>query len=322
MVDDSILLNDWHPVMQSRDLKQGIARSTHLLGEDLVLWRHDDQIIASLDRCPHRGAKLSSGKIANNCLVCPYHGLEFDHKGECVKIPAHPNIAPPKRAYLHTYLVQEKYGLVWLSLGKPAHKIPVFLEWDEPNCRPVFCGPYHFKSSGFRVIENFLDVAHFPFIHSELLGDRIYPAINDYEVEVEIDRITINNVKVWQPNPDGTGQSGLVTYNYRILRPLTAYFSKETPSGCLSIFFTVTPVEEEECLAWMWMGTNPDNDIPEAEQKAFQDQIIAQDLPIVESQRPKCLPLDLESEYHLPCDKGAIAYRKWLKRLGITFGVI
>jgi phenylpropionate dioxygenase-like ring-hydroxylating dioxygenase large terminal subunit len=322
MIDDSILINDWHPVMQSQDLKQGIVKSTHLLGEDLVLWRHHEQIIASPDQCSHRGAKLSLGRIENNCLVCPYHGLKFDYKGECIEIPAHPNLAPPKRANLRTYLVQEQYDLVWVSLGNPVHQIPTFSEWDKPNYRPVFCGPYHFKSSGFRVIENFLDVAHFPFIHAELLGNRIYPCINDYEVKVELDHITINNIKVWQPNPDGTGKAGLVAYNYTILRPLTAYFSKDTPSGYLSIFFTITPVEEEECLAWMWMTMNRENNISEAEQQAFQDQIVAQDVPIVESQRPKRLPLDLQAEYHLPCDKGTIAYRKWLKQLGITFGTI
>lgn len=322
MVDDSILLNDWHPVIRSLDLKQGVVASRRLLGEDLVLWRHNDQVIASLDICPHRGARLSLGRVKNNCLVCSYHGLKFNDKGECIEIPAHPNLVPAKRACLRTYLVQEQYGLVWVSLGKPTQKIPTFWEWNQPNYRPVFCGPYHFQSSGFRVIENFLDVAHFPFVHAELLGDQIHPTLDDYEVEVEADCITMNNVNVWQPNPDGTGQAGLVAYNYRVLRPLTAYFSKDTPSGCLSIFFTVTPVKEEECFAWMWMTMNHDNDIPEAQQQAFQDQIVAQDLPIVESQRPKRLPLDLQAEYHLPCDKGAIAYRKWLKQLGITFGTI
>ena len=141
-------------------------------------------------------------------------------------------------------------------------------------------------------------------------------------IEVEPDSIKFHNLNVWQPNPDGTKQAALVTYNYRVFRPLTAYFSKITPSGCLTIFFTVTPVEEEKSIAWMWMAMNHAFDVSEAEQRAFQDQIISQDLPIVESQRPKRLPLDLQAEYHLPCDKGAIAYRKWLKQLGITYGTI
>lgn len=322
MVSNSVLVNDWHPVMLAQDLKEGVVQSKRLLGEDLVLWRHHNQIMVYLDLCPHRGARLSLGRVEDDSLVCPYHGLKFNQQGTCTQIPAHPNLAPSTRACLRTYQAQEHYGLVWVSLGKPLQSVPAFWEWDEPSYRPVFCGPYQFKSSAFRVIENFLDVAHFPFVHADLLGDPIKPNIDDYQLEIDANSIKLHNVSVWQPNPDGTGKAALVAYNYRVIRPLTAYFSKDTPSGCLTIFFTVTPVEEEESIAWMWMAMNHSFDVSEAEQRAFQDKIVAQDMPIVESQRPKRLPLDLQEEYHLPCDKGAIAYRKWLKQLGITFGTI
>ena len=51
-----------------------------------------------------------------------------------------------------------------------------------------------------------------------------------------------------------------------------------------------------------------------------QDKIVGQDRPIVESQRPELLPLDLQAELHLRSDRTAIAYRKWLTDLGLTFG--
>jgi len=322
MVNDVTLHNAWHPVVRAQDIKEGLLTPIRLLGEDLVLWRSKDEIIACLDLCPHRGASLSLGQVEDNTLVCPYHGLAFDNKGECVKIPAHPNLPPPKRACVQTYLTQERYGLVWIALGNPTQDIPTFFAWDEPNFSSVFCGPYHFKSSGCRVVENFLDVAHFPFVHEQVLGSRLHPVVNDYEVDFEADGITLRNVMVWQPNPDGTEQAGSSVYHYRVLRPLTACFSKNTQSGCMTIFFTVTPVEEEECIAWMLMAMNYSSDIPEAEQRAFQDRIVTQDIPIVESQRPKRLPLDLQAEFHLPCDRASVAYRKWLKQLGVTFGTI
>lgn len=320
MTNDAVLHNDWHPVSWSQDIKDDTVKPIHLLGEDLVLWRSHDQIVACLDLCPHRGARLSLGQVENHLLVCPYHGLAFDFKGQCVQIPAHPDLLPPTRACVQSYTTQERYGLVWVCLGNPTQDIPTFWAWDEPSFHSVCCGPYHVKSSGFRVIENFLDVAHFPFVHAKVLGDHVNPVVKDFEVDVEANGITLRNVRVWQPDPDPTGQEGLVTYNYHVLRPLTTYFTKDTPSGCLSIFFTITPVTEEECMAWMWVAMNYASEIPDAEHQAFQDQIVSQDLVIVESQRPKRLPLDLQAEYHLPCDRGAIAYRKWLKQLGVTFG--
>ena len=48
--------------------------------------------------------------------------------------------------------------------------------------------------------------------------------------------------------------------------------------------------------------------------------IFAQDRPILESQRPELLPLDLTAELSIRADRAAIAYRRWLKRLGVSFG--
>jgi len=48
--------------------------------------------------------------------------------------------------------------------------------------------------------------------------------------------------------------------------------------------------------------------------------LAAQDMPIVNSQRPELLPLDLQSELHLRSDQLAIAYRRWLKQMGMQYG--
>lgn len=64
----------------------------------------------------------------------------------------------------------------------------------------------------------------------------------------------------------------------------------------------------------------PVNILPDEQVRQFQDVIIKQDIPIVESQRPELLPLDLQAELHLRSDRTAIAYRKWLRELGLTFG--
>ena len=52
----------------------------------------------------------------------------------------------------------------------------------------------------------------------------------------------------------------------------------------------------------------------------FQDRVTGEDIPIVEAQRPELLPLDLQSELHLRSDRTAIADRRWLGQLGVTFG--
>ena len=83
-----------------------------------------------------------------------------------------------------------------------------------------------------------------------------------------------------------------------------------------------TPVEPAQSVIWQWMLLNHSHDAPEEELLAFQDEIVYQDLPVVESQRPGLLPSDLQAELHLRSDKMAIAYRQWLNDLGVRFGMV
>ena len=69
------------------------------------------------------------------------------------------------------------------------------------------------------------------------------------------------------------------------------------------------------------MTMNYGHDIAEQDLIDWQDSIFAQDKPIVESQQPKCLPLDPGAELSMRPDKTAVAYRRWLRELGMTFGV-
>ena len=70
MLNDPILLNDWHVVAYAPDLKEGKPIPVRLLEEDLVLWRAGAKIHAWRDLCLHRGTRLSLGKVENECLVC------------------------------------------------------------------------------------------------------------------------------------------------------------------------------------------------------------------------------------------------------------
>ena len=320
MINDPVLLNDWHPVAHVKALEHKNVLGTQLLGEDIVLWRTHSQILAWQDLCLHRGTRLSLGKVEAETLVCPYHGWVYNEAGRCIRIPAHPNQLPPEKAHLKTYQTRVRYELVWVSLGEPEHDIPPFPEWDEAGYRKILCGPYRVKASGPRIIENFLDIGHFPFVHEGILGVRERPEIEDYESEIGPAGVISQGVRVYQPDPYGTGVGDTVAYTYRAFRPLTAYLIKESEGPRFSILLMITPHAAVDSTAWMWMTMNYGHDIPEEELVAWQDAIFAQDRPIVESQRPELLPLDLQAELHLRSDRTAIAYRRWLNQLGLTFG--
>jgi phenylpropionate dioxygenase-like ring-hydroxylating dioxygenase large terminal subunit len=320
MLDDPVLVNDWHVVARTSELAPDTAKPARLLGVDLVVWRTGESIQVWEDLCVHRGAKLSGGRVRDGCIQCPYHGWTYDVSGECVRIPAHPAQKPPGRAHTNVRPVRVAYDLVWTCLGEPSGDIPPYPEWGDPTYRSIPSGPYAFKALGPRVIENFLDVGHFPFVHAGYLGDPGHTEIDEYEAEITKDGVIARDIPIWQPDPDGTGRAAKVAYTYAALKPLTARFTKAQGDQRFCMIDIVTPVDAGNSLAWAIMSMNYAFDASAERIRLFQDVVTAQDLPIVESQRPEMLPLDLQAELHLRSDRTAIAYRKWLRQLGLKYG--
>jgi len=323
-LNDPLLLNEWFAVAWTSSLPENKLQPLRVLGQDLVLWRTSGAVHAWKDLCIHRGAKLSLGKISSTekgvCVICPYHGWEYNPAGECVRIPAHPEQPPPARARAETFAAREKYGLVWVCLGKPAGDIPVFPEADTPGFRLIRVGPYEFHAQGPRIIENVMDMAHLPIAHGGLLGDPAKAEIGEYTVTATAEGIVARDIPIWQPDPEGTGRPATVHYSFWLERPFTMRSSKTHLNQRYTILSTVTPVDAERSLLWFVLAMDYAHDVPEAELRHFQDILAAQDIPIVNSQRPELLPLDLQSELHLRSDLLAIAYRRWLKQLGMQYG--
>ncbi|MDG6933395.1 MAG: aromatic ring-hydroxylating dioxygenase subunit alpha [Nitrososphaerota archaeon] len=317
---DSVASGYFQVAALSSSVIEGILYPVRILGEDMVLWRSNGKVHAWRDLCIHRGARLSLGTVGEGVVTCAYHGWTYGEDGSCVSIPAHPDQRPPSRARVHSYSVVEKYGFVWVCPGRPVYGVPSFPEWSLEEYRKIHCGPYHVKASAPRLIENFLDVAHLPFVHEGLLGDRKHASIGDYQVLTNEDGITAKNIIIWQPDPDGTGVGSHVTYTYRVFTPFTSYFVKDSTNKGFSIYCSVTPVDTTSSVMWMIIAMNYSPEVPSSQIRAFEDRVVSQDIRVVESQRPELLPLDLQAELHLRSDKTAIAYRRWLKEIGLAFG--
>ena len=319
-LSDPLLQNEWHVAARHADLPPERPKAVTVLGERLALWRQGDQVSAWKDLCIHRGAQLSLGRVSNGCLICPYHGWTYDAQGACVAIPSQPERVIPARAQAITYQAQVHLGLVWVCLGRAPENLPPFPEWADGRFRTVHCGPYRIRAQGPRAMENFLDVAHLGFVHEGTLGEAGQTRIEDYEARVSDEGVFAEDIAVWQPDPDGRGQGAYVHYRYEVLRPLVARLSKGFDGNRFGLIFAVTPVDEEHSDGWIIVAMDYPTLQSDAEIEAFQTMIIGQDIPIIESQRPHLLPLDLQAELNLRSDRLSIAYRQWLRALGLKYG--
>ena len=168
-----MIRNQWYVVLESDEIADrpvGVTR----LGEKLVFWRDQDRVVhAAVDRCPHRGAALSLGKIQNGQLQCPFHGFEYDPSGKCVLIPANGrNGIIPNAMRLETYPTYEAYGLIWIWWGDPSpEELPEPTFFDNLD-DTFYYGSVHdpWEAHYSRVIENQLDVVHLPFVHARTIG--------------------------------------------------------------------------------------------------------------------------------------------------------
>lgn len=319
MLNSPALLNEWHVVGRSAELKEGTVRPVTLLNQDLVLWRHEGEAMAWLDLCIHRGARLSLGCVERGELVCPYHGWRYDREGRCTLIPAQPNDPIPQRARARTFHCSEASGFIWVCLGEPQAPLPRHPEWEDERFIKVFTGPYEFRASAPRAVENVVDVAHFPFVHDAMLGQQGEPdAIEDYEVTQGADGLRTGPINVTQPAGDHRRIPVKSQYRFWIPRPLMPYLMKQLDEErCFSHFMPVTPVREDLCLMWVLTSANFDTEDGHERIAARNDDVFSEDVPIVNSQRPALIPEELRQELHVRVDKLSVLYRRWLTDLGV-----
>lgn len=318
----------WHPVAAVQDVAQE-PLAVHLLERNIVLWRDGEGAIqAFADQCPHRGARLSLGRVHDGRLECPYHGWQFEASGQCVHVPALPRITPSPTQRACRYGVREAYGLVWVQLEAGDAQLPAFAAEDDEHLRKLNCGPYDVAASAPRIVENFLDMSHFGFVHEGWLGARDATAIDPYQVEQTATGLRATGCKAWQPQSNlHSTVPAQVEYDYEVTAPYTAVLAKVPEAGSTavqgwreSIALFICPVTPEASRVWFRLAV-ADFDSPDEKLRAFQHTIFTQDQPVLESQVPKRLPLDLRAELHVAADRTSTTYRRYLKGAGISFGV-
>lgn len=191
--------NRWYAVLSEKDLKSKRILGFRRFGLNLVLWRRKDGSYVCLkDRCCHRGASLSGGRVSDDDhLCCPFHGFEYDESGHVRRIPANgKNSVVQDRFHVRQFPTQLKYGFLWIYYGdeEPLTKdIPFFEELETGYICSEFSEiwPVHYT----RAVENQLDVAHLPFVHDTTIGRGQKTLVNGPVVEWENEKMTfyVNN---------------------------------------------------------------------------------------------------------------------------------
>lgn len=165
---EGFVRNSWYVAGRTEDIGRELKPMT-LLGEKVVLFRGEDgEPIALEDACPHRKLPLSKGTIEGSTVVCGYHWLTFDCSGSCVAAPTQED-AVPKRARVHSYPVEDRWGFLWIWMGDPekADKSDIIdiPNFDNPTWGKTARGAMSMACNYLYITDNLLDPSHVAWVH-------------------------------------------------------------------------------------------------------------------------------------------------------------
>ena len=187
----SYLRNTWYMAAWDDEVVPGKPLARTLLDQPVAIFRTDDGAPAAvLDRCPHRFAPLSAGKVEAGRLVCGYHGLAFDAAGRCAGNPHGPvlSIGVP------SYPVHEAHRALWIWMGEPERADPALI----PDLGYLSAAPATAFSKGGIVaaghyelfIDNIMDLSHTDYLHPTTLGGagvtKTKPSIEEKDAYVDV----------------------------------------------------------------------------------------------------------------------------------------
>jgi vanillate O-demethylase monooxygenase subunit len=334
-------LHDAWYVAASIDEIGRVPSSRMLLDQPVALYRcADGTPVALEDRCCHRRAPLSKGKLIGDHLQCGYHGFTFAASGACVAIPGQAHVPP--RVGVRSFPLIERHGFIWIWMGEPsradASRIPDFKEniaagwWPTRVLLPI-------KGHYQLVVENLLDLSHVAFVHGETIGS------DDSRATLEVDR-GADYVRLVRKAPD------IATPHYYLLNGLGPRSDQVKtitfiPPCFVSILVTTTEraagkadprsvnilihhacvPETAHSTHYFIVSARDFESGPGAAEKSYQTlmKVFDEDRDIIEAQE-RCIALDPASPYvSTNLDWGSVQMRRMMAQLveaesGMTAG--
>ena len=323
----NILAQHWYPVVQIQDVTTQ-PQQVQLLDVKMAIYKTESgEIHLVRDICPHRGVPLSKGWVEGENIVCPYHGLNYNAQGKCVKIPAQPELTQiSDRFTLTKFPVVEKYGLVWTSLfsrDESEANFPVLETWDSDEHQSILPPFVDIAGSSGRQLEGFIDVAHFAWVHNKAFADRDNPVVPKYETErtdYGLKTIYISTVSNFPHSLRHLEpENFLWKREFDVYPPFSATLTVYFPNnGILKILNACCPVSHNQTRLFVPLTRNFDTTGDLQAVYDFNAQIFAEDQDIVENQKPEELPLDVSMEAHFAADKSSTTYRRILAEWGLS----
>jgi phenylpropionate dioxygenase-like ring-hydroxylating dioxygenase large terminal subunit len=314
----------WYATMPVSYLADG-PKPFRLMNEDIVLFLGaDDQPAALRDRCCHRTAKLSKGRMDGGNIVCGYHGWTYDRAGKLLRIPQYDATADFPRYNVDSFHCQSRYGYVWVALDEPLLPLFDIPEDGAEDFRRIFQFYDQWQTAPLRMMENSFDDAHSDFVHRGTFGDNTQPKPSKNEIE-ETDYGFVATTVVDIVNPPAayrvTGSTHPTTT--RTIRnhwylPFARRMDITYPSGIRHIIINcATPIEDDRMqLVQLLYRNDTEGECPTQTLIDWDAAVVHEDRNILETTDPDAaLDLAHQTEAHVTFDRPGLIMRRRLLEL-------
>ena len=325
--EDPALRHAWHPLCRSDDVTSS-PRSERLLSESWVLWRDPTGAVRVFrDECPHRLAPLSLGVCEGSGIRCGYHGWRYDAEGNCVEIPAlGPDATIPSRARLRAPAgVFESHSMVFIAPNEPLTPRPSLAAARDPGFDRGDLPILRSRANAGLLADNFLDVAHFPFVHAKTFGADEAREVPVYSVERDGFRFSATYEHDFANREDPGVARGVrplvqrrrLTYRYTAPFHLELAIEFLDAGGSNVIGFFLTPEDDETVRIYssLWRNDLDGSNARMQEAVAFEVAVVEEDLALQSRYEVLALPLDPTREIHTRADRTTIELRRVLSDL-------
>jgi phenylpropionate dioxygenase-like ring-hydroxylating dioxygenase large terminal subunit len=246
------LLDTWYAIVPSCAVSTAPV-TVRRRGEELVLWRSAGGTIhVQRDRCPHRGVRLSLGRVFGERLACRYHGVQVDGQGRIADVPALPDCPLVGRKGVRTFPAVESGGAIFAYFGlneeeEPRPFVPPVEfesdEWASMICTARWDVNYRYA------FENTVDPMHGPYLHGNSFT-MAYGAKSDV-MQIED---TALGFRIWRQNQRDVNVDEVECFDGGAswVRLDIPYPPGAGPGGPFRILGTVCPIDEDSTQVFFW----------------------------------------------------------------------
>jgi len=169
---EKFVYNAWYIAAWPSELEdQPLART--ILDEKIVLFRDKSGKVAALeDRCCHRAAPLSFGKVMTTGIQCGYHGMVFDSAGICID---NPGAGTDSKQYtVRSFPIVEQQNFIWIWMGDNSkadeNKIIEYPHHEMSDDWSFEFSHYHIAANYIFMMDNLMDLTHLAYVHTSTIG--------------------------------------------------------------------------------------------------------------------------------------------------------